>query len=89
MLLVLFNVCFVAPLIGIVLVLALSGDSAVASISRTRDRLYAHWPAVLASFAMLIGVFVVTAGVAGLLHHHHRAAQPQKIGTGVSVWIDS
>ncbi|MGO9971488.1 MAG: GAP family protein [Solirubrobacteraceae bacterium] len=88
-LLVLFNVCFVAPLIGIVLVLALAGDSALASIARTRDKLYAHWPAVLASFAVLIGVFIVTAGVAGLLHHHHRAVQPQKIGTGLSVWVNT
>ncbi len=69
-LLVAFNACFVAPLVAIVLVLALAGDSALAAICRARDRLYAHWPAVLALFASLIGVLVVTVGVVGLLHHH-------------------
>ncbi|MGO9792471.1 MAG: GAP family protein [Solirubrobacteraceae bacterium] len=71
--LLLFNACFVAPLVGIFLALALVGDSALATISRTRDRLYAHWPAVLASFALLIGVLVLTIGVAGLLHPHPSA----------------
>jgi hypothetical protein len=68
-LLVLFNVCFVVPLIGIVAVLAFAGDGAAAVLSRARGRLQAHWPAVLAGLALLDGVFVVAIGVTGLAPH--------------------
>ena len=54
-LLVLFNVCFVLPLIGIIAGLAFGGDGAAASLSRTRDTLQAHRPAVLAGLALLAG----------------------------------
>jgi cytochrome c biogenesis protein CcdA len=85
--LLLFNACFVAPLVAIFMVLAIAGDSALATISRTRDRLYAHWPAVLAWFALLIGVFVVTVGVTGLFHHHRRASQKKSVQSGGSVFV--
>ncbi len=88
-LLVVFNACFVAPLVGIVLVLALAGASALDAISRARDRLYAHWPAVLALFASLIGVLVVTVGVVGLLHHPQRGGQGMRVRKGASVLVVS
>jgi cytochrome c biogenesis protein CcdA len=65
-LLVLFDVCFVLPLIGIVGMLTVAGDRAALILSRARDRLRAHWPAVLAGVALLAGIFVVTIGVTGL-----------------------
>ncbi|MGO9750774.1 MAG: GAP family protein [Solirubrobacteraceae bacterium] len=74
--LLLFNACFVAPLIGIVLVLAFAGDSALATISRTRDSLYAQWPA---AFALLIGLLVVTVGANGLVHHDPGTGQEREI----------
>lgn len=67
-LLVLFNTCFVLPLIGIIVMLFV-GDSAASVLSRARDRLQAHWPAVLAGTAFLAGVLVLTVGVAGLSGH--------------------
>jgi cytochrome c biogenesis protein CcdA len=68
-LLVLFNVCFVLPLLGIVALLAVAGDGATAILSRARERLQAHWPGVLAGLALLAGAFVVLLGVTGLSAH--------------------
>jgi cytochrome c biogenesis protein CcdA len=68
LLLVLFNVCFVLPLIGIIAMLFVS-QSAASTLSRARDRLQAHAPAVLAGVAFVAGALVVTAGVAGLSGH--------------------
>jgi len=68
-LLILFDVCFVLPLIGIVVVLTVAGDAAVPALARARERLRAHWPTVLAGVALLAGVFVVTLGVTGLAIH--------------------
>jgi cytochrome c biogenesis protein CcdA len=64
-LLVLFNVCFVLPLVGIIGLLSVSGRAA-SILSRGRQWLQARWPAVLAGAAFLAGVLVVTVGVAGL-----------------------
>jgi len=68
-LLVLFNLCFVLPLLGIIVML-LVGDRAASMLSRVRVRLQARWPAVLAGIAFLAGVLVVTVGIAGLSGHH-------------------
>jgi cytochrome c biogenesis protein CcdA len=68
LLLVLFNVCFVLPLLGIIGTLFVS-ESAAPILSRAREQLQAHSPAVLAGVAFLAGALVVTAGVAGLSGH--------------------
>jgi cytochrome c biogenesis protein CcdA len=68
-LLVLFDVCFVLPLIGILGMLTVAGDGAAPMLSQARDRLRAHWPAVLAGVALVAGIFVVTIGVTGLTSH--------------------
>jgi cytochrome c biogenesis protein CcdA len=68
LLLVLFNVCFVLPLIGIIGMLCVS-ESAASTLSRARERLQAHSPAMIAGVAFLAGALVVTAGVAGLSGH--------------------
>jgi len=70
-LLVLFNVCFVLPLIGIVLTLWLGGNHADRLLSAGRDVLQRHWPVVLAGLALLAGVFVTVLGVTGLGSRSH------------------
>jgi cytochrome c biogenesis protein CcdA len=65
-LLVLFNLCFVSPLLGILAVLTFKGEQAGQMLSDGRDFLQRHWPAVLAGLALLAGVFVVALGLTGL-----------------------
>jgi cytochrome c biogenesis protein CcdA len=65
-LLVLFNVCFVLPLLAIAVVLAVAGDDAGALLSQARKTLRSNWPKVLAIVALLAGVFVILLGVTGL-----------------------
>ena len=66
-LIVLFNVCFILPLVAIAAVLAVAGDSAVELLSRARDGLRANWPKVLAIVGLLAGLLVILLGVTGLL----------------------
>jgi cytochrome c biogenesis protein CcdA len=72
-LLVLFNVCFVLPLVGVVATLSFAGDRAQELLAAARRRLEAHWPAVLAGLAVLAGGFVLALGISGLagLTHSH------------------
>jgi cytochrome c biogenesis protein CcdA len=66
-LIVLFNVCFVLPLIAIAIVLAVAGDGAEALLARVRRALRANWPRVLAGVSLVAGVIVILIGVTGLL----------------------
>jgi cytochrome c biogenesis protein CcdA len=70
--LVVFNACFVAPLLGILAVLTFAGPDAQRVLTRGRRALEAHWPAVLATLALAAGLFVTTLGVTGIgaLHHN-------------------
>jgi cytochrome c biogenesis protein CcdA len=68
-LLVLFNVCFVLPLLVIAIVLAIAGDDARALLTRVRDKLHANWPKVLAVVGLVAGVFVILLGVTGLFYN--------------------
>jgi cytochrome c biogenesis protein CcdA len=70
-LLVLFNVCFVLPLVGIVGTLTFAGDRAQELLSAGRRKLEAHWPAVLAGLALLAGAFVLALGITGLAGMGH------------------
>jgi len=65
-LLLLFNLCFVLPLIGIVATLEFAGDQAERILAAGRNFLQQHWPAVLAGLALLAGAFVVLLGATGL-----------------------
>lgn len=65
----LFNISFVLPLLWIILLLAVAGDRATNMLSRAREQLQSHWPAVLAGLALLAGVFVVLLGITGLAAH--------------------
>jgi cytochrome c biogenesis protein CcdA len=66
-LLVLFNVCFVLPLIAIAAVLAVAGDRAEDLLGRVRNFLRDNWPRVLAGVALVAGLFVILLGVIGLV----------------------
>ena len=69
-LLLLFNVCFVSPLLAILATLTFGGDQADRMIATGRNFLQRHWPAVLAGLALIAGVFVVLLGVTGLASSH-------------------
>jgi cytochrome c biogenesis protein CcdA len=70
-LIVLFNVCFIAPLLGIIATLTFAGPNAVRFLARGREFLERRWPVVLAVLALVAGVFVTLLGVTGLASAHH------------------
>jgi cytochrome c biogenesis protein CcdA len=88
MLLVIFNVCFVLPLLGIVAILTFAGDHADPWLTRGRELLQAHWPTILSTVGVVAGAFVILLGATGLgssphndvgqfLHRvHHRLVHP-------------
>jgi cytochrome c biogenesis protein CcdA len=71
-LLVLFNVCFILPLLGIVATLTFAPNRSDRLLSIGRDFLQRHWPAVLAGVAFVAGVFVILLGVSGFASTHSR-----------------
>jgi cytochrome c biogenesis protein CcdA len=71
MLLVLFNVCFVLPLVGIVATLVFAGDQAQQLLGSGRDFLHRHWPVILSGLALLAGAFVVLLGATGFASGIH------------------
>ena len=70
-LLVIFNVCFVLPLIGIVVMLTFAGDRAERMIVRARDFLERRWPIVLACLLLVIGLVAVVLGGTSLAAGTH------------------
>jgi cytochrome c biogenesis protein CcdA len=73
LLIVLFNVCFVLPLLLVFTLLELAGPKAKDLLARWRARLESRWPLVLAVVALLAGLFVTFLGATGLasLGHGH------------------
>jgi cytochrome c biogenesis protein CcdA len=65
-LLVLFNVCFVLPLLAIVATLWFAGEHAQRMLLVGRNWLQRHWPILLSGLALVAGVFVIVLGVTGL-----------------------
>jgi cytochrome c biogenesis protein CcdA len=65
-LLLLFNFCFVLPLLGIIGTLTFGGSQSDRMLAVGRDFLQRHWPAILAGLAVLAGVFVVLLGATGI-----------------------
>ena len=61
-----YNLCFVLPLLLILLTLTVAGDSAHRVLDAVRTYLFEHWPVLLAVVALLAGVFITTLGVTGL-----------------------
>lgn len=66
LLLVLFNVCFVLPLILMVAALALFGERAVPLLRGARVELERRWPVAFATLALLAGLIVLALGITGL-----------------------
>ena len=66
LLLVLYNVCFVLPIVGIYATLVLAADRAEIYLARTRALLQKHWPLLLAVVALVAGSFTIVLGVTGL-----------------------
>jgi cytochrome c biogenesis protein CcdA len=74
-LLVLFNLCFVSPLLAILWVLTFRGEHAEQVISVARNFLQRHWPTLLAGLALVAGLFVLTLGLTGLAASHSALAR--------------
>ena len=70
-LLLLFNVCFVLPLLCILGTLWVAPDRAQEHLSRARLFLHRHWPRLLGGLMLLVGVFIVLMGATGLAGHAH------------------
>ena len=65
-LLVVFNICFVLPLIGILATLLVTGDRAEILLMRWRHYLEHRWPQVLAGLILLVGAIALLFGATGL-----------------------
>jgi cytochrome c biogenesis protein CcdA len=65
-LLVLYNICFVLPLLAIVAILTVAGERAHMVLESVRSYLSEHWPVIVALLAMAAGLFVTALGVTGL-----------------------
>lgn len=74
-LILLFNVCFVLPLIGIVLTLVFAGHRADRRLAAAREQLERRWPHVLAVLLGLVGVLALLLGATGLA-----ATRPGRVG---------
>jgi cytochrome c biogenesis protein CcdA len=73
-LLALYNVCFVLPLIAIVVTVAVAGDQATRVLGAAREFLQRRWPVLLAGVGLLAGVFVTLLGATGLAARGHGTA---------------
>jgi cytochrome c biogenesis protein CcdA len=71
LLLVLYNSCFVLPVIMLLVTLTVAEDRADRVLARTRVLLQKHWPKFLAGFALLAGAFVILLGATGLASRGH------------------
>jgi cytochrome c biogenesis protein CcdA len=64
--LVVYNVAFVLPLIGILVTVEVLGDRATPVLAHCNGWLQAHWPAVLAALSLVIGLGLLGFGGVGL-----------------------
>jgi cytochrome c biogenesis protein CcdA len=65
-LLLLFNVCFVFPLLGIMATMTFGGEQAERLLTTGRNFLQRNWPVVLAALLFLAGAFIILLGITGL-----------------------
>jgi cytochrome c biogenesis protein CcdA len=75
LLILVFNVCFVLPLLGIVVTLTVAGDHAVPRLARGRALLHDNWPVILATVGLLVGAFVMVLGITGFGSRHNDFGQ--------------
>jgi cytochrome c biogenesis protein CcdA len=69
--LLLFNLCFIAPLLGILATLTFAGSHADRLLAIGRNFLQRNWPLILSGLMFLAGLFVVLLGVTGLASTGH------------------
>lgn len=74
LLILIFNLCFVAPLLAILATVVFAGDQAGPILARGRDFLQRRWPLLLAILAIVAGVFVTVLGVTGIVGRGHGSA---------------
>src|SRR6202035_936280 len=55
--LLLFNVCFILPLLAIIAILTWCGDRATKVLAAIRDFLQRRWPVIVSVLGLLAGVF--------------------------------
>jgi Sap-like sulfolipid-1-addressing protein len=70
-LLLIFNVCFIAPLVAIVVVLTVAGPRSERFLAVGRRFMEQRWPHILAVLVMLVGLFAVALGATGLAAQGH------------------
>jgi len=70
-LLVVFNLCFVLPLVGIIVVLLVAGDHAERTLGIGRRYLERRWPHVLVGLIVLVGCVALLFGATGLASGIH------------------
>src|ERR1700722_14715464 len=70
-LLVLFNVCFVLPLLAIIATLQFAGPNATRLLAEGRQKLDKNWPTVLAVLLCGAGLLIIALGITGLASAHH------------------
>jgi cytochrome c biogenesis protein CcdA len=68
--LLIFNICFISPLLVIIGILTFAGPDAQKLLATGRRKLEANWPWVLAVLALAAGLFVTALGVTGLASLH-------------------
>lgn len=71
LILLLFNLCFIAPMLGILATLTFAGSHADRLLAIGRNFLQKNWPLLLSGLMFLAGLFVVLLGVTGLTSHGH------------------
>ena len=70
-LLIVFNLCFVLPLIGIIGVLTFAGERSTEILARWRAFLQRRWPQITAALLLIVGVLSLAFGVTGLVAQSH------------------
>ena len=65
-LLLVFNVCFILPLLAILATLIVEGDRAGQILTRARRFLERRWPHVLCALIVIVGVVAIFFGATGL-----------------------
>jgi cytochrome c biogenesis protein CcdA len=70
-LLLVFNICFIAPLLAIIATLTFAGPRSERLLAKGRSYLERRWPHTLAILFLIVGLFALVFGVTGLGSQGH------------------
>jgi cytochrome c biogenesis protein CcdA len=70
-LLLIFNVCFILPLLGILVTITVAGERSKRILAVGRRFLERRWPHILAGLILVVGVFALLVGASGLAAGGH------------------